>query len=218
HYSRDTNYGRATAKVNYASRIKKTASQLELNFSPRFNRNIYADLMASYANKPELFPNYAVSTEGYINFPRLFEVSGGGKYARIQDTFLYTWTSSLNFYPGKYWLSFRPYYFVPQAVSPKTQKRSETSVLYTTKIRRYFATDDHYIGIGAGRGRSPDLADLLSVDFIVIKNNFVNIDYNFPILKYHIIANLGVGYQRWRYPSGLLRELYNGSISFKHRF
>jgi YaiO family outer membrane protein len=218
HYSRDTNYGRATARVNYASRIYKAASQLELNFSPRFNRNIYADLMASYANEAALFPTYAASFEGYINFPRLVEVSGGGKYSRIKNTYFSTWTGSLNVYPGKYWLSFRPLYFVPKAENPQSKKRSRTSILYTAKIRRYFATDDHYIGLGAGSGTSPDLADLLTADFIVIKNSFVNIDYNFPILKSQIIVNISLGYQHWRYPTGLLRELYNGSIGFKRRF
>ncbi|USQ14786.1 YaiO family outer membrane beta-barrel protein [Legionella lytica] len=212
YYSRDTIYGVATAKVNYASRLQQKAPQYELDFSPRFNRNIYADLSVAFASKPAIFPDVATSGEAYVNIPKFFELSGGAKYAKIAQTFFVTYTSSISFYPSSYWFNFRPYYFVPKG-------HKNTSLLYTVKARKYFGgTLDHYFGIGAGSGKSPDLADLLTVNFIVIQNNYINASYGFPIFNHHVITELGAGYQRWKYPSNLVRNLYDGSVAFKYRF
>jgi YaiO family outer membrane protein len=211
YYSRDTSFGRAIARLNYASRFDEDALQYELGFSPRFNRNIYMDLGMGFSNEPAIFPNKFFIGEGYVNVFNFFELSGGGKYAKIAQTYLATYTGSFSIYPGKYWFSFRPYYFVPKG-------NKNTSILYTLRARRYFGTDDHYLGLGAGSGRSPDLADLLTVNFFVIKNDYVNINYSFPIFKHHIIVELGAGYQRWQYPFSLVRKLYDGSILFKYRF
>lgn len=212
YYSRDTIYGVATARVNYSSRLNQNAPQYELDFSPRFNRNIYADLSVAFASKPAIFPDVATSGEAYVNIPGFFELSGGAKYAKIAQTFFVTYTSSISFYPQKYWFNFRPYYFVPKG-------HKNTSILYTLKARRYFGENlDHYFGIGAGSGKSPDLADLLTVNFIVIQNKYINASYGFPILNHHVIAELGVGYQRWNYPTNLVRNLYDGSVAFKYRF
>ncbi|KTD02883.1 TRP containing protein [Legionella geestiana] len=208
---RDTVLGPATLRVNYASRLQTKAPQYEIDFSPRYNRNIYVDLIGAWSDQPVLFPNWLGGAEGYANIPGFLEVSAGGRYAKIAETWLSTWTGSLNSYPGSYWLSFRPYYFLPK-------NNQEDSVLYTATARRYFTTDDHYIGINAGTGRSPDLADLLTVNFIVIKNNFVNLQYTFPIARHHILVDLRAGYQNWVYPSGLNRNLYDGNAGFRYRF
>lgn len=212
YYSRDTIYGVATGRVNYASRLRQSAAQYELDFSPRFNRNIYADLSVAFADKPSIFPDLSTSGEAYVNIPKFFELSGGAKYAKIAQTFFVTYTSSISLYPKNYWFNFRPYYFVPKG-------HKNTSILYTLKARRYFGGNlDHYLGIGAGSGTSPDLADLLTVNFIVIQNNYINASYGFPLFNHHILAELGAGYQRWKYPSNLVRNLYDGSVAFKYRF
>ncbi|MDR3503593.1 MAG: YaiO family outer membrane beta-barrel protein [Legionella sp.] len=212
YYSRDTIYGVATARVNYASRLHQSTPQYELDFSPRFNRNIYADLSVAFANKPAIFPDIATAGEAYVNIPKFFELSGGAKYAKIAQTFFVTYTNSISFYPKSYWLNFRPYYFVPKG-------HKNTSLLYTLKARKYFGGNlDHYFGIGAGSGKSPDLADLLTVNFIVIHNKYINASYGFPIFNHHVIAELEAGYQRWKYPSNLVRNLYDGSVAFKYKF
>jgi YaiO family outer membrane protein len=212
YYSRDTIYGVATARVNYASRLRQSTPQYELDFSPRFNRNIYANLSVAFASKPAIFPDIATSGEAYVNIPKFFELSGGAKYAKIAQTFFVTYTSSINFYPKSYWFSFRPYYFVPKG-------HKNTSILYTLRGRKYFGGNlDHYFGVGAGSGKSPDLADLLTVNFIVIQNNYINASYGFPIFNHHVITELQAGYQRWKYPTNLVRNLYDGSVAFKYRF
>lgn len=211
YYKRDTDFGSAVAKINYASRLHNNANQYEIDFSPRFNRNVYMDLATAYSNKPEIFPNFMMAAEGYVNIPNFFELSAGGKYSKIKQTYFATYTSSLNLYPGNYWISFRPYYFVPR-------NSALSSLLYTANVRRYLSNDDHFIGIGFGTGHSPDLADLLTTNFFIIKNSFVNMSYEFPILNHRIIVDLNAGYQRWQYPSDLVRNLYNGAIGLKYRF
>ncbi|KTC70205.1 TRP containing protein [Legionella birminghamensis] len=211
YYSRDTDWGRIGGRINYASRQHLNANQYEIDISPRFNRNMYADLTAAWSDQPALFPDFIGSAEGYMNIPKFFELSAGAKYAQIANTYLSTYTGSFNLYPGSLWLSFRPYYFVPRDSSSK-------SYLYTGRARKYFSTDDHYISVGAGTGNSPDLADLLTVNFLVIKNTFVNVGYTFPILDHHLVVDLNAGYQRWQYPSDLVRRLYDGSLGLRYRF
>ena len=103
------------------------------------------------------------------------------------------------------------YFFAPK-------DHSKNSILYTGVIRRYFDTVDHFLSLGLGSGHSPDLSDLLTVNFIVIRNNYVTLTYEFPIINHHYIVDLGAGYQRWQYPSNLVRNLYNGSVGIKYRF
>lgn len=217
-YTRDTNYGPFTAMMNYASRLSRGNPQFEVNYALHYNRNSFIDLKASYSREPALFPSYALGAEAYTFLLGRFEISGGLKHSQIESTFFKTWTGSLNFYPGNYWLSFRPLFFVPQKFNRRTKQFSNTSLLYTIKARRYFAKLDHSFTVGVGSGHSPDLADLLNASFIVIKNRAVNLDYSFPIYKSNLVVNLGLGYQYWKYPSGLLREFYDGSIGVKCRF
>jgi YaiO family outer membrane protein len=185
YYKRDTDLGPITAQLNYASRMHETAPQFAINFLPQINRSIYLDLTAAFANKLELFPRTMVAAEAFIDIPKLLEFSGGVKYSNIDRTYFATYTGSLNWYPGSYWIAFRPYVFEP--------KGNNDTVLYTATIRRYFATQDHFISLTGGSGRSPDLADLLTVNFIIIKNNFINGNYEFPILNHHVVVNLGAG-------------------------
>lgn len=210
YYSRDTDLGRITGSLNYAQRQGFQAPQFQLDLITRINRFMYVDLLGGYSNQPALFPKFLGSGEAYFSFPNIIGVSAGAKYATLGRTFFSTYTGSLERYLGNVLLSFRPYYFVP--------KDRNTSVLYTGMIRKYFATDDHYVGMNFGAGKSPDLSDLLTVNFIVIKNSFVGLNYEFPILNHRIVVDLGAGYQRWQFPSGLIRKLYDGSIGLKYRF
>lgn len=211
YYTRDTDLGPVTGKVNYTSRQGIDAPQFELNFSPRFNRQVYFELATGFANEPALFPKEMYAAEGFFYTTPLTQISAGAKYSNIGHTYFSTYTGSLNFYPGNYWISFRPYFFVPK----NTQNNS---TLYTGVIRRYFDTDDHYISLSGGTGYSPDLADLLTVNFIVIRNNFINLNYEFPIFNHKYVIDLGGGYNNWKYPRGLVRNLYSGLIAIKYRF
>ena len=210
YYTRDIDSGRIGGRVNYASRRGLDAPQFEFDYAPRLSTNLYLDLAAAISNQPALFPDRMVRGEAYYKLAQAWEVSAGGQYSRVASTYFSTYTSSVNLYTGNYWLSFRPYYFVP--------KTHDTSLLYTGTIRRYFATLDHFIGVNFGSGTSPDIADLLTVNFIVIKNSFVNVNYEFPIFNHKLVLDVGAGYQRWKYPSTLIRNLYDAKLGIKYRF
>lgn len=210
YYARDTDSARIGGRVNYTNRLGMDAPQFQLDYSPRINSNLYFDFSGAVANNPSLFPDRMVRGEGFWKLTNQFEASLGGQYSKISSTYFSTYTGSLNYYTSNYWFSFRPYYFIP--------KTNDSSILYTGTIRRYFETLDHFISLSAGSGTSPDIADLLTVNFIVIDNSFVNFNYEFPICNHKFVVDIGGGYQRWKYPSGLLRNLYDGKVGVKYRF
>ncbi|MBA2648684.1 MAG: tetratricopeptide repeat protein [Legionella sp.] len=217
-YSRETNVGLITAKVNYAARLGEKAPQLELNFAPQLNHKAYVELVAAYANKPEIFPRYVLGAEAYVQILKKLEVSLGDRYSNIGPTYFSRYTASLNYYPKNYLLSFRPYYFVPKTSSDRMSNSKNRTITYNGVIRRYFKTIDHYVGVGAGSGLSPDLADLLTVNFIIIRINYINLNYAFPVLHHRMMIDLTTGYQHWVFPSGKVRELYSGNIGLRYRF
>ena len=210
YYMRDTSTGRVGGRVNYASRRGYSAPQFELDYFPRLSQNLYLDLAVAASSQPALFPQRMARAEGYFKANSFLELSAGAQYSKINKTYFNTYTASLNYYLADYWLSFRPYFFKP--------KTNNSSILYNATVRRYLNNPDNFISLTAGSGRSPDIADLLTVNFIVINNNFVTLNYQFPILNHQMFIDLGAGYQRWRYPSQLIRSLYDGKIGLKYRF
>jgi YaiO family outer membrane protein len=213
-YGRDTDYGRILGKINFASRLEHAGAQYELNYSPRLSRNVYFDLLTAYSNEPLLFPTYTYGAEGFLNWPEWFEISLGARHHNIvssqSSTYFSRYTGSIDRYVGNYWFSLRVFYFVP--------KDHQNSTLYSATARKYFSTIDHFLGITAGTGHSPDLSDLETVNFLVIKNNFVNLNYQFPIWNHLLILDINTSYQRWVYPNELVRNLYGANIGSKYRF
>jgi YaiO family outer membrane protein len=211
---RDTDYGKIVGKINFASRLQHSAAQYEINYSPRLSRNVYFDLVAAYSNEPMLFPTYTYGGEGFLNIPKLFEVSAGAKQHNIEatqaSTYFTTYTGSIDKGLGNYWFAFRTSHFIP--------KTHNSSTLYTGTVRRYFTTVDHYLSATVGAGHSPDISDLITVNFLVIKNNFATLNYEFPIFNHQVIVDIGGSYQRWQYPSGLIRNLYGANVGGRYRF
>ncbi len=211
-YSRDTDYGTIITNLNYASREHESAAQGEIVAYPVINRYVYLAIDLAYANNPNLFPDYTAGAEGFFSIPRAFDFSLGAVYKNVQNSeYFTTYTGSLSKTLGNFWLSFRPYYYVPNAGS--------TSILYTGTIRRYFNdAGDLYVGITAGDGFSPDLNDLQSVNFIVVRDTFANLNVQFPIVNHHYVINLSAGCERYLYPSGHVRDLVGGTIGISARF
>lgn len=210
YYTRDINKGRIGGRVNFASRIGLNAAQYELDYSPRLSQNAYFDFSTAYSSQAALFPNWMGRGEGFLKVASNTEVSAGYQYSQITSSYFNTYTSSITFYQGNNLITFRPYFFIP--------KSNNNSILYTANVRHYFDVGDHYISIAGGSGTSPDIADLLTVNFIVIQNSFVNVNYEFPILNHLFVIDIGAGYQRWVYPSQLVRNIYDGKAGIKYRF
>lgn len=211
YYARETEYGRLSARLNYAQRFNEGAPQIEFTFSPVINPYIYFDFFADFANKPALFPKYAVSGEGFLTIPNLLTISAGEYYAYILGAASYKkYTGSLSKSFSKYWVSARVNHYVP--------KRGSKSTLYIASIRRYFNTNDFFATLTVGKGKSPDLADLTTLDFIVIKNKFINLDLTFPLCHHSTLMDVGISYANWKFPRGLIRRLYGINVGINYRF
>lgn len=211
HYSLDTPVGRVNAQVNYANRLGIHGYEEQLDFSPIFNQYLMVELLGRHSNVPSLFPGYTLGAEPYVTIPNFLTVSAGGYHAHIiKSTYYNRYTASLSKEVDKFWFSFRPYYFVPNAGS--------RSVLYTGTIRRYICANDFYVNLTLGAGKSPDLSDLETLNFIVIKNRFIGLGVKFPLFYHGLSVDLGTQYAQWTYPSGLVRRLYGGNAGISYRF
>lgn len=211
YYSRETSMGSVMGKINSAKRLRKQALQGELELFPVINPYFYLDIDGTVANQPVLFPKYALSVEGYGTIPAFSTLSLGGNYNYIaQKTYYRKYTASISKDINKYWLSMRVNYYNPNA--------GEKSTLYIATIRRYFNTNDFYLNFTLGMGKSPDLADLEAVNFIVINNKFANLSLRFPIFNSRTLVDAGIDYENWKYPSGRIRNLYGVNLGLNYRF
>jgi len=211
YYSRETSAGRFFTRVNYAYRFKTGAYQPELEFSPVLNQYLSLELRGNYGTNPVIFPRFTVNGEAYLDIPKVLNISFGELYAFIiKETSYKKYTGSVSKSFEKYWLSARANHYVPR-IGPR-------STLYMAEIRRYFNTYDFYVACRVGWGTSPDLSDLVTLDFLVIKNKFINLRFSIPIFNHRALMDLGVSYSNWKYPSGLIRKLYGASVGLNYRF
>jgi YaiO family outer membrane protein len=211
YYSHETPAGAVYARLNFAKRLKDRAPQGELEFIPVINPYLYLDLDATVANKPTLFPKYAVSMEAYGTIPTMATLSLGGNYNFIVRSIYYKkYTASLSKEFKNYWLSIRTNRYVPSG--------GHDSTLYIGAIRRYFGNSDCYLTLTLGYGKSPDLANLQAVNFIVIDNKFADLSLRFPLFNYRTLVDIGIDYENWRYPSERIRQLYGINIGLNYRF
>lgn len=201
-----TRYGSFGASVNFASRYNLNAAQLELNAIPKINKRLSLDLGYAHANKPELFANNLERAELYAYLPHGVEGSFGGSHRQISHFILNTLTGSMGKYINSYYIYFRPIYFSPGS--------GPTSTFYKFGIRRYGDPDGQYIGLVFGDGTSPDLTNLLTVDFIKVKNRYFLFEGQQPLNKLFAFQ-YGLGYEDLRYPNNFLRTLIHVNLGIK---
>ena len=78
---------------------------------------------------------------------------------------------------------------------------------------------NNYFGIIVGTGTTPDLANLETVDFLVLKNRIMVSPYvNFAVLNEQLILNLSFLYQNQVFPSERIREWVGGTMGVTWRF
>ncbi|MDA9271996.1 YaiO family outer membrane beta-barrel protein [bacterium] len=210
-YNRDNDWGSLSFNLNNATRFGVTASQGLLNVLPVVNKNFYFRLTGAYANKPLLFPTYTLGGEGfYAGLP--VELSVGYDSYKILANIAYTrYTGSVSKEIGNYLLSFRPYFYRPH--------RGKNSILYTATFFRYLGHKDTSLKLMLGSGTSPDLANLLTTNFLVISNNYVTFTAQFPIVSHRLLFSIGGDYQHWVFhPSNRIRNISGGIIGFNYRF
>lgn len=207
-YSRRTRFGTVYAGTNFASRNRSSGEQYLVGAYPRLFGPIYAHVQ--YArSESSLFPSNHYLFETYVPMKAGFRVSLGTRYDNIQLTNLTVLTGSIAKETGSYLVIFRPYYFSPQ-LGPE-------AVLYTLSLRRSFDTPDQYVQISGYAGRSPDLTDLTSIGFFIIKTYGIN-----ALIQLHLYRGLfmqtGAGYAYEDFPTGLRREKWRYFFGLMCRF
>jgi len=210
YYNRDTSWGSFSLNLNNASRFGTNANQGLLSISPVINKNLYFRLTGAYANEPVLFPTYVSGVEGYFSGMPV-ELSAGYTYASILPEIAYSqYTASISKEWNNYWVGFRPNFYRPQ--------RGKNSILYTGTIIRYLGSKDTYARVTVGSGTSPDLANLTTTDFIVIKNNFITLNIQFPVISHRFLLTLGGDFQRWVFPTNRVRLISGANLGLNYRF
>lgn len=203
------NWGSFGGSLNYATRYGIQALQGEVNAIPKITKNVFLDLAYAHSNRPELFPTDMERAEIYAYLPNGIEASFGGAHRNIAQFRLNSITGSLGKYFGNYYLNFRPIYFKPGAGS--------TSLLYRVVFRRHTDKPNQFIGLVLMDGTSPDLTDLLSVDFIRVRNRLILIEGFQPITQ-SFGFQYGVGYEDLLYPNSFLRKLVHINFGIKIGF
>ncbi|MFO7938736.1 MAG: YaiO family outer membrane beta-barrel protein [Bacteroidales bacterium] len=146
-YTRETDEGSITARVNHAYRFQRHGFQYELEAYPIFREGTYAYLNYGYADN-SLFPTHRIGIEPYQRLPLGFEVSAGIRYLKFATTDVPIYTGSLSKYFQNWWVSFRPFF----SANGNTQTQS-----YQFISRYYLQSSFDYIGLRLGSGITPDM-------------------------------------------------------------
>lgn len=211
YYGRHTELGLIYGKATYDNRLFKQGVQGEIEAYPILTKHVYLDLDFSFANQPNLFPDKAYGAEAYFSIFKAFNYSLGFKYNDVNYNHHFTiYSGSLSKDFGKNRVLFRPYYFTPGV--------GHNSVLYILDLRHTITDPCFYFGCILGAGKSPDLADLTTVNFIVVKNLIFNPYLNFPLMHERLMVNLGVLLQNQVFENGLVRDWYGGTLGLNWKF
>lgn len=211
YYTRKTDFGMVIGSVNYASRFGFQAVQGAAEGIINFTDKFYLDVNLAYANNLEIFPNWTVGAEGYVSLYKDLQVSVGDLYKAITPSYFNTYTGSIQKYYGDYLFIFRPYFYVPN--------EGDISIFYTASARLYIDGDvDHSLVVTLGYGKTPDLADLQSLNFIIVQDRSIAVDYLFPLLNHTLLLDVGLSYENQRFPSGFIRQLSGANVGIRYRF
>ena len=211
HYYRFTHYGIYGARINSANRYGGSGKQYQLEANPKFPGTTflqYIHLSAAYANFAQtLFPNYQYSIEPYFNLPQSFEFSLGFNGLRSIGVNIYTYTGTLAKYWGNNYFWFRPYHYTPKS-----------SDFFEVGARHYFSDKNTFISIKGGIGKAPDILDLAPLNQIfILSQKLIAVNGQFSVHK-NIYLQAGAGYLRQNYPSGVAREITDGSLGILWQF
>ncbi len=211
YYGRQTWAGKVFAKMTYDNRFNQDAVQGEIEAFPKISKYLYLDVDYTFANKPTLFPDRAYGVEAYISTFKAFNYSFGIKYNDVDKNHLFTlYTGTVSKDLDNNRILFRPYHFTPG--------HGQNSTLYLLDVRHIVLDPNYYFGCIFGTGSSPDLANLTTVNFIVVQNKIISPYINIPFLNEELIVNLSALVQHQVFPRNHIRNWYGGSIGLNWKF
>lgn len=194
-------------ELNYANRFDERAVQGGLAIIPQLGETAWVNLAYYYADEPQIFPDHTVYGEIYKNTGN-FVFSIGDSYKKINKTYFNTYTGSITSYIKNMSFGFRPLYY--------QTKSGPNSLLYRFNIRFYADNPDQYFGLIFATGTSPDLFDLLTVNFFRVREKIIMAESQF-VINQALLLQLGGGYEEQRFLNQT-RELTYLNLGLKYRF
>lgn len=194
--------------LNQAKRYGEEEVQQFIKLYPIDNDSGSAYLGFRRSPVAVLYPNRTYDYGALINFNNIISGIFEGQFDRIRKTFLRRYTVGFEKYFGNYYFQFKPIYFVP--------KKGSNTLLYTYRLQKYYSASE-FLGIYVGTGKSPDLEDLQTIGFFNIYNDFIFVNGQKGLTD-NLFINLGVGYNKQRFPNDSERHFQNGVIGFKYIF
>ena len=146
-YKRQTIYGPALARVNYASRFGLNETQYELDFYPKISNQFSGYLNYGFSPAKNLFPQHKIGYELFYTHNKSFTASAGVRHLFFPSRNLSSYTASGIIYRGKYSVGMRVY------LTPTSEKMGESIYAF---IRRSIINERNYITLSVSQAVSPE--------------------------------------------------------------
>jgi len=207
-YGHKTDFATYILGVDHIYRDHKNGFRYKAEMYPKINKNIYFHLAYGYANST-FFPRHYALFRSHFLLPKRCKLTLSGRYFKIVNENLWSYSVWLSKFFGNNWFSLRPTFY--------SAKTIRTSIYMIGIYRYYFNEPHHYISLHVGQGETPDLMDLSAEGFVLIRAWHAFVSYQVPVTKTFFL-NIGGGFAREKYPTSLVRRKISALIGFKKLF
>lgn len=207
-YSRKTNSGAYTGRVNYASRFQQTGWQVEGESYINLSRKVYAYAGLGYSNDMPVFPKWRSGVSLFVNLPSSWEAEGGARHLYF-DKNIFIGVAGLSKYLGSWLLNFR-------SSASFTQNFNDPS--FSLSARKYLRNEKDYFWMQAGSGISPDESRIVQAgtrQFLSSKTMAVGIR---KTLSQGLAGTLSGGWSREEYAEARYGNRLNAAIRLEQYF
>lgn len=175
--SRQTPFGSAIGRLQYANRFSQNGVQFNLDTYPSITSGFYAYLSGGYSNS-SIFPRFRFGFSLYKSLPFALEIEGGFRYLSFTTSETYIYTASLTKYRGSYMFTGRSY-FVPSSLG--------NSLSGSMMIRRYLGSARSYIGVSGGYGTASN--DIQFAQEVNTLNSWsLSVDAQYPLSNRFLVT------------------------------
>lgn len=208
HYYRLSGDGKWGGRINYSARYGTHAEQYQLEAYPRLTTNLNGAFTLAYSNTSQrLFPTIAYTLEGYYSYHPNFEFSlgqYGQRFVRFSNRQIFTYTGSVGYYYGQYFIWFRPSVYTPTS--------TEGNEIGITRYFENSANVANFITLRVSSGLLPDIGNLPPLDNIIkVHQDTIGVSGQYAVTK-TVFLKGRLSYYHQNYPNNLLREITDGDV------
>lgn len=196
--SRQTPYGSAIGRLQYANRFSQNGVQFNLDTYPSITNGFYAYLSGGLSNS-SIYPRFRFGFSLYKSLPFALEIESGIRYLNFTTSETYIYTASLTKYQGNYMFTGRTY-VVPSSMG--------NSISGNLLIRRYLGSAQSYVSISGGYGNASN--DIQFAEEVNTLNSWsLSVDAQYPLNNRFLLTG------RAGFDSEELQSYTRDRISFK---